>query len=105
MDVRKYAAEAIGTFWLTFMGCGSAVLAATFPQVGIGLLGVAKPSLVWLGPLASHKDELATVLPPILTVVGGIWAWLSHPPAWIREPLADAVFWIKSFLPKRRPTP
>jgi aquaporin Z len=41
MDVRKYAAEAIGTFWLTFMGCGSAVLAATFPQVGIGLLGVA----------------------------------------------------------------
>lgn len=41
MDVRKYAAEAIGTFWLTFMGCGSAVLAATFPQVGIGFLGVA----------------------------------------------------------------
>ena len=41
MDVRKYAAELIGTFWLTFMGCGSAVLAATFPQVGIGLLGVA----------------------------------------------------------------
>ena len=41
MDVRKYVAEAIGTFWLTFMGCGSAVLAATFPQVGIGLLGVA----------------------------------------------------------------
>src|SRR3982751_3003465 len=41
MDVRKYAAELIGTFWLTFMGCGSAVIAAAFPQVGIGLLGVA----------------------------------------------------------------
>ncbi|MBS0529969.1 MAG: aquaporin Z [Proteobacteria bacterium] len=41
MDVRKCAAEAIGTFWLTFMGCGSAVLAAAFPQVGIGLLGVS----------------------------------------------------------------
>lgn len=41
MDVRKYAAELIGTFWLTFMGCGSAVIAATFPEVGIGLLGVA----------------------------------------------------------------
>jgi aquaporin Z len=41
MDVRKLAAEAIGTFWLTFGGCGSAVIAAGFPNVGIGLLGVA----------------------------------------------------------------
>jgi len=41
MDPRKYAAETIGTFWLTFGGCGSAVIAAGFPQVGIGLLGVA----------------------------------------------------------------
>jgi aquaporin Z len=40
-DFRKYAAEAIGTFWLTFAGCGSAVIAAGFPQTGIGLLGVA----------------------------------------------------------------
>jgi aquaporin Z len=39
--MRKLTAEAIGTFWLTFGGCGSAVLAAAFPQVGIGLLGVA----------------------------------------------------------------
>jgi aquaporin Z len=41
MDLRKYVAEAIGTFWLTFAGCGSAVIAAGFPQVGIGLLGVS----------------------------------------------------------------
>src|SRR5262245_21320357 len=41
MDTRKYAAELIGTFWLTFAGCGSAVIAAGFPQVGIGLLGVS----------------------------------------------------------------
>ena len=41
MEARKYAAELIGTFWLTFAGCGSAVIAATFPQVGIGLVGVA----------------------------------------------------------------
>src|SRR4026208_1403560 len=40
-QMRKYIAEAIGTFWLTFAGCGSPVIAATFPQVGIGLLGVA----------------------------------------------------------------
>ena len=39
MEPRKYAAELIGTFWLTFAGCGS--VAAGFPQVGIGLLGVA----------------------------------------------------------------
>jgi len=38
---RKLAAEFIGTFWLVLGGCGSAVLAAAFPEVGIGLLGVA----------------------------------------------------------------
>jgi aquaporin Z len=41
MNKQKYAAEAIGTFWLTFGGCGAAVIAAGFPQVGIGLLGVS----------------------------------------------------------------
>ena len=39
--MNRLAAEAVGTFWLVFGGCGSAVLAAAFPQVGIGLLGVA----------------------------------------------------------------
>jgi aquaporin Z len=38
---KRLTAEMIGTFWLVFGGCGSAVLAAAFPQVGIGLLGVA----------------------------------------------------------------
>ena len=38
---NKLAAEFIGTFWLVLGGCGSAVLAAAFPQVGIGLLGVS----------------------------------------------------------------
>jgi aquaporin Z len=38
---KRLTAEAIGTFWLVFGGCGSAVLAAAFPKVGIGLLGVA----------------------------------------------------------------
>src|SRR5271169_1871982 len=41
MNAKKYAAEIIGTFWLTFAGCGSAVIAAAFPQVGIGLVGVS----------------------------------------------------------------
>jgi aquaporin Z len=39
--MKKYAAELVGTFWLVLGGCGSAVLAAAFPEVGIGLLGVS----------------------------------------------------------------
>lgn len=39
--MKKYSAEFVGTFWLVLGGCGSAVLAAAFPQVGIGLLGVS----------------------------------------------------------------
>ncbi len=39
--IRPLAAEAFGTFWLVLGGCGSAVLAAAFPEVGIGLLGVS----------------------------------------------------------------
>jgi aquaporin Z len=38
---KRAAAEFLGTFWLTFGGCGSAVLAAAFPQLGIGFAGVA----------------------------------------------------------------
>lgn len=38
---RKLVAEFVGTFWLVFCGCGSAVIAAAFPEVGIGLLGVS----------------------------------------------------------------
>jgi len=39
--MKRSAAEFIGTFWLVLGGCGSAVLAAAFPNVGIGLLGVS----------------------------------------------------------------
>ena len=39
--MQKYGAEFFGTFWLVLGGCGSAVLAASFPNVGIGLLGVS----------------------------------------------------------------
>ena len=38
---KRAAAEFLGTFWLVLGGCGSAVLSAAFPHVGIGLLGVA----------------------------------------------------------------
>jgi aquaporin Z len=39
--MKKYVAEFFGTFWLVLGGCGSAVLAAAYPDVGIGLLGVS----------------------------------------------------------------
>jgi aquaporin Z len=39
--MNKYAAEFVGTFWLVLGGCGSAVIAAAFPGVGIGLMGVS----------------------------------------------------------------
>src|SRR5207244_557044 len=39
--MKQYGAEFFGTFWLVLGGCGSAVLAAAFPGVGIGLLGVS----------------------------------------------------------------
>lgn len=39
--LRRIAAELFGTFWLTFGGCGAAVLAAAFPGLGIGFAGVA----------------------------------------------------------------
>src|SRR6476659_9914206 len=39
--MKQYGAEFLGTFWLVLGGCGSAVIAAAFPGVGIGLLGVS----------------------------------------------------------------
>jgi hypothetical protein len=39
--MKRYVAELFGTFWLVLGGCGSAVLAASFPELGIGLLGVS----------------------------------------------------------------
>lgn len=38
---KRALAEFFGTFWLVFGGCGSAVLAAAYPELGIGFLGVA----------------------------------------------------------------
>ena len=39
--MKKYLAEFFGTFWLVFGGCGSAIFAAAFPELGIGFVGVA----------------------------------------------------------------
>lgn len=42
--MKQYGAEFFGTFWLVLGGCGSAVLAAGVPELGIGYLGVARRS-------------------------------------------------------------
>ncbi len=89
---RKLSAEFIGTFWLVFGGCGSAVLAAAFPNVGIGLLGVSlafgltvltmayaighisgchlNPA-VTMGLVAGGRHPSSEAVPYILSQVGG----------------------------------
>jgi aquaporin Z len=54
---RRFMAELFGTFWLVFAGCGSAVISAAFPQLGIGVLGVALAfglSLLTMGYAIGH---------------------------------------------------
>ena len=93
---KRAAAEFLGTFWLVLGGCGSAVLAAAFPHVGIGLLGVAlafgltvltmafaighisgchlNPA-VSLGLVMGRRFKAAELLPYVLAqVLGGIVA-------------------------------
>src|SRR3954468_12979294 len=94
--IKRSTAEFLGTCWLVFGGCGSAVLAAAFPQVGIGLLGVSlafgltvltmayavghisgghfNPA-VTVGLFAARRIPAAHVVPYIVAqVVGGVLA-------------------------------
>jgi aquaporin Z len=97
--LKRSVAELLGTFWLVFGGCGSAVLAAKFPEVGIGLVGVSlafgftvvtmayavgyitgghfNPAIT-LGLLAAGRTRPADVIPYIVSqVIGAVLAaWL-----------------------------
>jgi aquaporin Z len=96
---KRCVAELLGTFWLVFGGCGSAVLAAKFPEVGIGLVGVSlafgltvvtmayavgyitgghfNPA-VTLGVFAGGRIKAADIAPYVISqVIGGVLAaWL-----------------------------
>lgn len=92
--MKRYLTEFIGTFWLVLGGCGSAALAAAFPEVGIGLLGVSfafgltvlaiayslghisgahlNPAVsvgLWIGGRFSGKDLLPYIISQILGAI------------------------------------
>jgi aquaporin Z len=99
MDIRKLGAELFGTFWLVLGGCGSAVLAAAFPELGIGLAGVSLAFGLTVLTMAYAIGHISGChLNPAVTLglaAGGRFAW-KEAPLYIVAQVAGAILaaWV-----------
>ncbi len=87
--IKKLSAEALGTFWLVFGGCGSAVLSATYPELGIGFTGVA---LAFGLTVLTGAYALGTIsgghFNPAVSfglAIGGRFSWSELLPYWVAQ--------------------
>lgn len=94
-NFKKWSAEFIGTFWLVFGGCGSAVLAAGFPELGIGFVGVALAfgltvltGAYAFGPISGGHFNPAV---SVGLAVGGRFRWAELPGYVIAQTLGAIV--------------
>jgi aquaporin Z len=88
--VNRCSAEFIGTFWLVFGGCGSAVLAAAFPDVGIGLLGVSFAFGLTVMTMAYAIGHISGChLNPAVSI--GLWVGKRFPAAELPHYIASQV--------------
>jgi aquaporin Z len=89
--MKKYIAESFGTFWLVLGGCGSAVLAAAFPEVGIGLLGVSLAFGLTVLTMAFAIGHISGChLNPAVSI--GLWAGGRFPAKELLPYIAAQVF-------------
>jgi aquaporin Z len=100
--LKKLSAEAFGTFWLVFGGCGSAVLAAGFPELGIGFVGVALAFGLTVLTMAYAVGHISGAhFNPAVSLgmaIGGRFAWSDLIPYWIAQLIGGFVAAIVLYL-------